>query len=386
MKSEIYKERIDIDEILKKSAALNDEEKNYFRVLYDSVIKRQDEYFDHIKKYTLDSMNAINQNKVYSLLITEKDILPGNNFYPMLDNSEKPDNLIFIDCTYDEAKEIEKSSENKKIKLTRYYGFINKERILSSLFRMYNISLPFFYSPFSRRAFLVEEFDDEKQCYKDVDFKREHIDIDIENWMTGELYWNIRITEDSKLRVKVVVNNTIEFIRYENCDENSYIIPAYMNDSLDFPVFYKETNDNYIDINKHEKEDYGIAFLKVEILENNIDREKQFPNIFANDFMPVKRIITKADIVFAVNNYYAVPEEYKGMNGGQTNFDTIKDYERDDRYTYDDFMDVAWKNKNYCYLMFSDSGKDKFFTDRVNCFISFMRYWYPNYYWVGVRT
>lgn len=127
--------------------------------------------------------------------------------------------------------------------------------------------------------------------------------------------------------------------------------------------------------------------MKIEIHENKINRLSNMFSPKLKDEISVvpKNIFTEADIKLAVDVFYHYPNEYKGFSLSNTK-EAIKAYTRDYNYSYNDLSEISRRNKNYCYLCFEDSGIDNFFIDRVNYFISFMRYNYPNFFWVGVKV
>lgn len=383
----MYKNLIDIDSLFKNVSSLNENQKEFFKSLAQSLNDSQNEFFDYVQQRTIDELTSEKFcNTVYTYLC--KDQSESNeNFYPMLDSDEDNDNIVFIDCPYNEIDTYDKINSDRKFKLERTNVFIEKERFLSATFRIYNINQPFVFSPYSRRAFEVFELDEKTNEYVPVNFKRDNIQLELENVIYGKLLWNVSILPGSRIRPKIVSVDGKEFMRYDNGDGSSFIIPEYAVKSEIYQnqFLFKYSDGKYIDVIKNDDSIEETNFMKITIHKNSIIKDYQFANVSNLHYAEPKRIRTKADIQLAVNKYYPEPKEYLGVFGNTTNDNTIKDYSKEYKYVYEDLSRETARNNNFCYLRFADSKKDNFFEDRVNFFISFMRYNYPNFYWVGVK-
>ncbi|MCI5910037.1 MAG: hypothetical protein MRZ46_00095 [Oscillospiraceae bacterium] len=376
-----YLKKIEIEELLAKSDGLKENQKEFFRALAKSVVDRQKDFFSHIEK------NVISQNneestvpQIFTFLNTDKENME-NIFNPMLDNDEDDSNIIFIDCPYDKVNDYEKTEDGKKFKLEKTDIFVKKEKMIADLFKLYNIHQPYIYSPYSRRAFKLFELNEKTNEYEPVNLKRNNYDLSqISGAVQGTLMWNVSITSSSQLRLrstKAVIADE-EFDRY-NRDENSFIIPENR-----FDIYHLiKITDKYF----YVKSDSDIDFMKIEIHENKINRLSNMfsPKLKDEISLIPKNIFTEADIKLAVDAFYHYPNEYKGFSLSNAK-EAIKAYTRDYNYSYNDLSEISRRNKNYCYLCFEDSGIDNFFIDRVNYFIAFMRYNYPNFFWVGVKV
>ena len=140
-------------------------------------------------------------------------------------------------------------------------------------------------------------------------------------------------------------------------------------------------NGETIDVEQSDFEASYLQYQMVTVKEIHTS-QKTFCNTVRNDSPIPDRIRTKADIRLAVHAYALLPEEFVGFFS-KTNQNTLKGYPRHYKYPYSGALDVGRTSKNYCYLKFQQKKDDIFFEDRVEYLISFLRYQYPECYWVG---
>ena len=264
--------------------------------------------------------------------------------------------------------------EERELKLVRTDILVKGEKKLSRIFKDYNISLPYAYSPYSRRAYVIMD--------SELDEKRSSIEFRDRDLFIGNMYRNVQFLPASKLsRYTEVTVNGQRFFRFRNMDENSFMTA----DGYDADIcFFKRSGEQCIDILAEDHDTLDINVSKAQIMTVSPNIRGQFTNSVRNDVIAPVRIRTKADIVLAVKKYYQYPEEYADCSTS-SNGCTIKDYPHGYKYDYSGGLSIGLANKNYCYLRFVKKYDDIFFEDRVNYFIAFMRYNYPEFYWVGVR-
>lgn len=382
-----YIKKIDIDYILSKSDGLNENQKQFFRALANAITERQNDFFDHLEsKVIQNNSSQININPIITFLKKDNDNSDyGDIFNPLLKSDEDDENIIFIDLPYNEVDDCERIVivEGKKCKLEKTDIFIQKEKIISTFFRLYHINLPYIYSPYSRRAFKLYELNEDTNEYEPVNLKRDCYNLsEIPGAIHGELMWNVTITESKQLRPNKTINNDLEFYRY-NCDEDSFIVPESEIDenTIEDIKLYKIDN-KFIDV----RSNLEIDFMKIQINEykNNISKTMFSSKIIEKNTIIPENIVTYADLKLAIDEFYLYPDEYNKHSYTNESI-AVKSYSRDFDYSYNDLSTISRRNKNYFYLYFKDSGIDNFFIDRVNYFIAFMRYNYPNFYWVGVK-
>lgn len=374
----------DINKILSSETALDRNQKVFFSVLAEELEKRQTELFKVLQENTINALRNTKEINPVVTMLSADPAYESKDFFPMPFDGENEESIVFIDCPAEELKEDDEyplNGTDAKIKVERVTGFIKAERIISSIFRAYNICQPYIFSPYSRRAYRVTVFDEEANDYVPLNIKKNNICSKIKNVSVGKLFWNIEILPLAKFRAENVVVNNNEFVRFNNCDNNTFI---WLDSSDESVIFKKCADSQYIDISKEDYEKYRPDLIKVIIHKPDPWAKNCFKNISDQTVLAPERIISAADLRLAVQKYYPEPSEYKGCLEEKNN-NKVKVYTEEYRYNYEELSPAIVKNKVVYYLKFENSGKDQFFADRVSFFISFMRYNYPNFYWVGVQ-
>lgn len=377
---------------------MNNEERDFFERLTQSLQERQDDFFQYLKERTLETYHHSEQINAIHTWMQRDGNEPMTDFFPMLDDTELPTNLVFVDCPCSEISNYEEHIHKvlidgieKEVSLVHTDVFLEKEKIVFALFQAYNVFMPRIYNPYARRAFLVvEDFepisekDDEAVLNEKTEFvlnfKRQKIEFQDKHIFHGNLYWNLELIPSSKLarynEVPVAGKQFVR-IRFENIKKNSFIVI----DGLDVENCPMKRNGETIDVEQSDFEASYLQYQMVTVKEIHTS-QKTFCNTVRNDSPIPDRIRTKADIRLAVHAYALLPEEFVGFFS-KTNQNTLKGYPRHYKYPYSGALDVGRTSKNYCYLKFQQKKDDIFFEDRVEYLISFLRYQYPECYWVG---
>lgn len=373
--------KFDAERIIDKSEGLREADKDFLRALAEEVMEYQKEYLGYIEKNVTDSIQHGEINNIISTIVIKKGESVPDGFFTVSDFDEECKNIVFAEREISDVpsdsffcRAIINGTEERELKLTRTDVLVRSEKKIADIFKAYNISAPYVYSPFARRAFIIND-----EC---IDPEHSEIEFCDKDLFVGEMYRNVQFIPSSKLsRYVLVTVNGQNFFRFKNVDEHSFMIAD--GDDADIS-FIKHSSEKCVDILAEDCEtlDIGISMAEIKSVSENI--KGQFTNAVRNEIINPVRIRTKADIVLAVKKYYPYPEEYAGCSQ-KTNGCTIKDYPNGYKYNYSGGLSIGLANKNYCYLKFEKKQDDIFFEDRVNCFISFMRYNYPEFYWVGVR-
>ncbi len=380
MKNNGFYKKFNLESMFLNSPDLRDNEKEFFSALTQTVNASQNDFFRYLEKHVVQvANNSFDVNPIYTLMLREND-LEADGFYSIIDTEEE-ENTVFVECRTDEVEQFEGEqlailNGNKEIKvnLRRATSFVEKESLVFNLFKAYGIHSPCIYSPYARRAFVIEN--------EDINLKRDKIVFKDKRIFKGRLLWNLEVTPSNKLsRPQEVSVNGQSFIRFDNSREDGFIIV----DGIDSDVcFIKEGHNGFIDMAKKDYDLKNFEFSKIVIKEVKQGRRNQFSNVSDREGIVPSRIRTKADIHLAIEYFYEYPIEFITYFT-KTNNNTIKDYPMEYKYNYSGNLNVGMVNKNFIYLHFQDSKVDLFFEDRVNFFISFMRYNYPEFYWVGVK-
>lgn len=377
-----YIKKFDFKKIAGSSPDLSESDRNFFKSLTKSVEESQHDFFDYVEQNTIKEYSrSVSVNNIHTLMLRGDNLINPEGFYSMLDADENNENIVFVDCEISDISSYEgkhyaiiDGKEEREITLERTNIFIEKENIIFELFRFYNINMPCIYSPYARRAFVITD--------ENINLKRNRIEFKDKKIFTGKLLWNIEITPASRLsRYKEVTVNGQNFIRFENSGKDDFII---IDSSDSGECFVKNSTERYIDIDVKSFETFSPEYFRVTIKNIITERKNKFVNSVNNNIIAPERIRTRADVGLAVNKYYPFPDEYKGFFM-KTNNNTVKDYVSGYKYNYTGSLSVGLANKNYCYLKFENQNSDIFFEDRINHFIAFMRYNYPEFYWVGEK-
>lgn len=380
MENNGFYKKFNLESLFLNSPDLRDNEKEFLSALAQTVNASQNDFFRYLEKHVVQvANNSFDVNPIYTLMLRENDV-EADGFYSIIDTEEE-ENTVFVECRIDEVEQFEGEqlailNGNKEIKvnLRRATSFVEKESLVFNLFKAYGIHIPCIYSPYARRAFVIEN--------EDINLKRDKIVFKDKRIFKGILLWNLEVTPSNKLsRPKEVSVNGQSFIRFDNSGEDGFIIV----DGIDSDVcFIKEGRNGFIDMAKKDYDLKNFEFSKIVIKEVKQGRKNQFSNVSNREGIAPSRIRTKADIHLAIEYFYEYPIEFITYFT-KTNNNTIKDYPMYYKYDYSGNLNVGMANKNFIYLQFQDSKVDLFFEDRVNFFISFMRYNYPEFYWVGVK-
>ncbi len=376
----VYNFSLDKQKLKEKITVLDQEKQNFFIALAAALEDNTNEMFCQIQKEIIDKSYSCRTFPIVTVLCRNGI---DDGFYPIIPKEESDNNIVFLNQPAGELQNAyDYETEGRKIRLERTNSFVLKESMISSMFSIYNIQQPTVFSPYARRAYKVFEFD-EKGDYVPVDLSKNKINFGDERIICAELCWNVEVLPDSKLRPKNVIVNNIEYYRFQNCNQNSFICPDEYYEAF---VPIKSSGENSIDILKKAYDNAQPKMNKITIIPVDAEAPERFSSLFERNVPCPQRLNNYADISIAVNKFYPNPKEFDGVVGSVTNSKSIKDYSSGYRYFYtDDFSEMCRKNRKYCYLRFVDSKDDIFFEDRVNFFISFIRYFYPDFYWVGVK-
>ena len=143
---------------------MNNEERDFFERLTQSLQERQDDFFQYLKERTLETYHHSEQINAIHTWMQRDGNEPMTDFFPMLDDTELPTNLVFVDCPCSEISNYEEHIHKvlidgieKEVSLVHTDVFLEKEKIVFALFQAYNVFMPRIYNPYARRAFFVVE-------------------------------------------------------------------------------------------------------------------------------------------------------------------------------------------------------------------------------------
>ena len=99
--------KLDWDARSSAMQGMNDEEKDFFEQLTQSIQERQDDFFQYLKEHTLETYHHSEQiNTIHTWMQRDESELM-TDFFPMLNDTELPTNLVFVDCPCSEISNYE---------------------------------------------------------------------------------------------------------------------------------------------------------------------------------------------------------------------------------------------------------------------------------------
>ena len=277
--------------------------------------------------------------------------------------------------------------------LEPYTYYYKLEELVEKTARQYGVKRPTIFSPLSRRAvnikvdfgeLRVSKFDEAK-----IDFKLEENNL-LDILQTNKtLVWNIEIVDEHRIpRPKENINKKIVPL-FENIyqiyefsvEENEFIyLDASIGDVKRFG------NCIYMNLSEYKCiDDIDTRYYKLKIdnytqaFFNNND--KYYWNFYKFDRIYKERIRTEADIDYVLGFFENEITKYLGVKRTIDNNKAIRTYEDRDSYHYS-------KNKHFRssaigYVRFEKS-EHWLFEDYISYIITYMNYYYPEFYWVGV--
>jgi len=99
--------KLDWDARSSAMQGMNDEEKDFFEQLTQSIQERQDDFFQYLKEHTLETYHHSEQINTIHTWMQRDGSEPMTDFFPMLDDTELPTNLVFADCPCSEISNYE---------------------------------------------------------------------------------------------------------------------------------------------------------------------------------------------------------------------------------------------------------------------------------------
>ena len=374
----------DIEKLDPHAKDLSENNRYFFTALAKAASERQEEFFRYVGNNICSSLSDNVPDCTICTAVLPSGSQPDEGLFPVLEDAEELSNIVFIDREISQIPAFETTcraiideTQQITLKLKRTDILVKAEQIAADLFSQYNIAAPRIYSPYSRRAFCIENA---------PDLQKHTVRFEDKDIFMGQLYWNINLTPANRLSAdyrkpsEVTVGGQ-RFLRFRKIDKDSFRVVCGNDTDISF---IKHNGTDHIDILTKDYQEHDIEFASISLGKVSDRVSRQFRNTVRKDVIAPSRIRTKADIADAVRKFYPFPEEYTGFSA-KTNGDTIKDYPSGYKYRYNSVPEIARANKNYCYLCFENKNHDIFLEDRVNYFISFMRYNYPEFYWVGVR-
>lgn len=368
--------------------------------LFEELIRNLRVEQDELYKKLLDKVNRENfpkttQNiKIFTYLI---DLSDKNNekiyekgFSPIINEQEE---ILFLNCKYTDFDMylnqeytgiIEKNGQKSEIsyKFSKIDSFVQAEKVLSKTLLQNDMKKPYIYSPYSRRA--VEIILDKDDIDGDIDYQLEKNGLKNVLMENYELAWNVIIEEkdtfpylnENTNKKATIFDETIYQIYQTNLKSNEYIYVRNEKSQT-----RKIDNEIYIALDKDVSFD-NFLYSKIKINQNVYHSNEIFENIYDDSTDFKQRIVTSGDIEYIINKFAKLDINFEGfsINKPKT-MENILVYNKDDEYIYS--KDLKLRKSNLLYLKFGNND-DFYFNDKISYILSFLNYYYPEYYFVGV--
>ena len=390
------------------------------KVITNSLFSENDEKNKAVKNSLLSIMNElctytqeVNQKLISEAFIKETDykihdlytvILPVGDdteyeavgLYKMADYNER---RIFLDCEYDEIKNIVGDLSDKKIYKGRYIkngklqqfeysfkfdnSFIVLQERLYSYAEHFCIKNPVILSPYSHKAFwlVFDESIIEDDTEPDFQFEENNIPA-----LTGKcLYWNIKqkFENERTYDSKEPYGDKIKYIyTFKKTKKGSYVLPLPLNNqTCIYEIKYNDTSSEII--TDHDVDSFLIIEYIDLDLNSRLVKERQSKNLlFSNEISERlwenHRIISEGDIERAIGGFRdwqnIICERSDG--NGKIILRYSKKY-RADRKNKNMFNAI---HREYLRI---NKISGRFLTDYANYILEYLEFFYPEIEWAG---
>ena len=415
MKENIH---INIEEIVRDSENLNNFDKDVLNKIFRKLDKKQTDLFKELegnaeKQFQKsDDIEKLNNmwKIVFALIDADKQYAEWHEVIEKLPvfnerlvfEASKPDAVAFLKCRYSEigkytgktykAKVVSDDKEsNVQYTLHRYYGFIeDRERLLEKTAIQYGVERPVMFSPFSRRAVSVKiEEPDKIKDGANIDFMLEENGLSRILLSGKKLVWNVKIeskdtfSEPDRVEGNEVVpffENVYEIYKFK-VTEKQFV---YANTGISDTQRYE--NSIYVNLTEGKTVE-SVDYSKITLEQPTENWQETLGDFYADNFWGNKirnkeRIRTEADVKYVISSFGdRVLLKKVTLNKDEKSVKSIVTYDKDDSYHY--IKDKHLRSlKHCCYLGFEQSDH-WLFEDYISYILSFMNYFYPEFYWVG---
>lgn len=402
---------------------LTNDDKNLFYNIFLELAKEQQNTYDDLKNLIIKELayttKFTDKFEIFTALVDTEDIDKIINFTPIETISANffkdgflYSNIGFLNCSYgDKYNYIDKDfiatisfNNNEyevKYKLHNTSILIQKEAEIIKCALQNNIKFPVIFAPMSRRAVEIVVDLTDISNFDDSQFSEDFIvDLKIElNGLTNvllldkTLVWNV-VTSVPKARENTNVSLTLvgdkeyqyyEFEPFNEFKDNEFIYVKNENSDirkLDNNLVYVGL-DKDISINKLDCIKFEITDIKLTSYFSNTPESLSNPFFKMHENVNIKdRILTIADIEYVLNQFENI--KHSDISFKLENSENIYTYCFEDKHQYP--FDYKLRNScNRCYIRFIPVENDIFFEDKISFIIDYFNYFYPEFYFVGVR-
>lgn len=392
-----------IERIITNSVFSGDERDN--KAIKEALLATMRELCDYshsvnqsLIEKSLDQNSEYRINDIYTVLlpICDDAEYEAVGLYRM---AEPDDNRVFLDCEYDEIKQIVGDLAEKKSYKGRYIKdgkllsfdytlefdgcFLSLQEELYDYAEHYSVKNPIMFSPYSHKSFQLG-FD--KSLLKDgikldFGFRDNHLPV-LEGY---GLYWNIKRvleegkTYDGKMPYADSTKYVFVFPKTKNGD---FILPLPLNNQA--RIYDIQFKEKCVEVTTNHDIESFVELQYIELdLNSRIVKESQskgwlFSNDISDGIWRVRRLLSEGDIERAIacfREWHDVCCE-RSSGDGRHIARYSKKY-RSDRKNKNMFNTIRREH-----IRIAKTSK-RFLTDYANYILEYLEYYYPEIEWAG---
>ena len=308
---------------------------------------------------------------------------------------------VFLDCEYDEIRNIVGDLSRKKIykgsyikdgRITKFdysfefdNSFVKAQERMFSYAEQYCVKNPVVFSPYSHKAFLVKFDESIKKEDVELDFCFEDNNIPV---IDGEicLYWNIRqsMETDKTYDAKEPYGDKTKYVySFKKTKKGIYLLPLPVNNQT--KIYEIRFVENGVEIvTDHDIEDFLVFEYNELDLNSRVVKERQskkmlFVNRVEEKIQNRRRILSEGDIERAIGCF----REWQDICCDRSNGEGRKHVIRYSKKYIADRKDKTMFNSIRREYVYFKKTNNRFLTDYANYILEYLEYYYPEIEWAG---
>ena len=309
---------------------------------------------------------------------------------------------VFLNCEYDEIRDIVGDLSQKKIYKGSYIkdgniikfdywfefdnSFVKAQERMFSYAEQFCVKNPIIFSPYSHKSFIVKFNDSIKNENVKLDFCFADNNIPV---IDGNncLYWNIHqsIEADKTYDAKEPYGDNTKYIYFfKKTKKGNYLLPLPVNNQTN--VYDIRFTENGVEaVIDHDIEDFVIFEYNELDLNSKVVRERRskqmlFVNRVEEKTQNRRRILSEGDIERAIGCFREWQDICCGRSSGEGS--RVIRYSKKYSANRKDKTMFNTIRREYVYFKKKDSSR-RFLTDHANYILEYLEYYYPEIEWAG---
>lgn len=391
-----------IEKIITSSLFSENEDTN--KSIKNSLLAVMNELCDYTskvnKKVVSDSQGSDYENRIGDIYVSllenaDETEYEAAGLYKMSDTNPY---RVFLDCEYDDIKNIVGDLSGRKIFKGKYIkdgvestfdyslefddSFLKVQEKMFEFSEQYRVKNPMIFSPYSHKSFLLKyDMNFSDNCELDFRFHDNCIPV-----LAGDycLYWNIKqkFEKEKTYDAKEPYGDKTKYIySFKKTKKGKYLLPLPLNNqTCVFDIRFIESGVEII--TDHDIDDFILLEYAELDFNSQIVKERQSKNFLFDNIVSEKqrfqRILSEGDIERVIGYFRDWKEVSCKRAGGEGKriIRYSKKY-RADRKDKNMFNSIKRE-----YISFKKSN-DKFLTDYANYILEYLEYYYPEIEWAG---